>query len=76
MEKVKDLLSPNSGELKVRNDVKKGFFVEKLTANAVGDYQSINRVSNVLHSFLFAPLEGGGTCFFLALFLPCLFLFR
>ena len=41
MEKTRDLLNPSAGDLKVRNDVKKGFFVEGLTANAVADYASI-----------------------------------
>lgn len=45
MEKIRDLFNPGAGELKIRNDPKKGFFVEGLTQNAVGDYESISKVS-------------------------------
>jgi len=44
MEKVKDLFNPSAGELKIRNDPKKGFFVEGLTQNAVADYESISKL--------------------------------
>jgi hypothetical protein len=46
MEKVKDLFNPGAGELKIRNDPKKGFFVEALTQNAVADYESVSKVSH------------------------------
>jgi hypothetical protein len=52
MEKTRDLFNPGSGELKIRNDPKKGFFVEALTQNAVGDYESIAKVRR--------PGAGGG----------------
>ncbi len=41
---VKDLFNPTAGELKIRNDPKKGFYVEGLTKNAVADYESISKV--------------------------------
>jgi kinesin family member 1 len=43
MEKTRDLFNPGAGELKIRNDPKKGFFVEGLTTNAVADYSSISQ---------------------------------
>ena len=42
---VRDLFNPKAGELKIRNDPKKGFYVEKLTRNAVANVSSINKVS-------------------------------
>jgi len=48
MEKVRDLFNPHAGELKIRNDPKKGFFVEGLTQNAVADYESISKVGGGL----------------------------
>jgi hypothetical protein len=41
---VRDLLAPGGGELRIRNDPKKGFFVEGLSANAVADYASISQL--------------------------------
>lgn len=47
MEKTRDLFNTSAGELKIRNDPKKGFFVEGLTQNAVGDYDSISKVRGI-----------------------------
>jgi len=47
MEKTHDLFNPSTGDLKIRNDPKKGFFIEGLTQNAVGDYESISKVRGV-----------------------------
>ena len=44
MERIKDLFAPAAGELKVRHDPKKGFFVENLTRNAVADAASITKL--------------------------------
>ena len=44
MEKVKDLFNPNSGDLKVRLNPAKGFYIENLTKNAVADYNSISKL--------------------------------
>jgi hypothetical protein len=41
---VRDLFNPKLGELKIRNDPKRGFFVENLTRNAVASVSSINKV--------------------------------
>ncbi len=50
MEKVKDLFNTGAGELKIRNNPKKGFYVENLTMNAVSDYKSINNVSSAMRT--------------------------
>ena len=44
MEKIRDLFNPKAGDLKIRNDPKKGFYVESLTRNAVGNYASIDKL--------------------------------
>jgi hypothetical protein len=41
MEKIRDLFNPGEGDLKIRLDPKKGFFVQGLTKNTVGDYATI-----------------------------------
>ena len=44
MEKVKDLFAPHSGELKVRLNPAKGFYVDNLTRNAVADFATISKL--------------------------------
>ena len=44
MEKIRDLFDPKAGDLKIRNDPKKGFYVETLTRNAVANYASIDKL--------------------------------
>lgn len=51
MEKTRDLFNPGPGDLKIRNDPKRGFFVEGLTQNAVGDYESIAKVRSKMRSY-------------------------
>ena len=48
MAQVRDLFNPKAGELRIRNDPKQGFYVEKLTRNAVANISSINKVSLLL----------------------------
>ena len=48
MEKVRDLFNPKDGsDLKVRNDPKKGFYVERLTASEVDNYEQIESLMDV-----------------------------
>ena len=44
MEKVKDLFNPSAGELKVRLNPAKGFYIENLSKNAVGDFPTIEKL--------------------------------
>lgn len=44
MEKVRDLFNPNAGYLKVRNHPKVGFYVEKLSKNAVATFEQVEKV--------------------------------
>jgi kinesin family protein 1 len=44
MEKIRDLFDPKAADLKIRNDPKKGFYVETLTRNAVANYASIDKL--------------------------------
>ena len=45
MEKVRDLFNPKRGEnLKIRNNPKTGFYVEKLTRNAVADFTMVEKL--------------------------------
>ncbi len=44
MEKVKDLLNPTAGELKVRNNPTRGFYVENLKRNAVSSFATIEKL--------------------------------
>lgn len=44
MEKVKDLFAPKSGDLRVRLNPGKGFYVEGLTKSAVADYAVIEKL--------------------------------
>ena len=44
MEKVKDLFNPKAGELKVRLNPAKGFYVDNLTRNAVADFATISKL--------------------------------
>lgn len=44
MEKVKDLFNPSSGDLKVRLNPAKGFYIDGITKNAVADYASISKL--------------------------------
>jgi len=44
MEKVKDLFNPGAGELKVRLNPAKGFYVDNLTKNAASSYKVVEKL--------------------------------